>query len=125
MRQDDALIGDAADIFGAGVVALLRRGQERVQHLDRRLEHLDEFHQALGRAVKPAREGIGVGIVLAEHLQLADIDLADEAGDVLVVLVARLGLGDADLLQPRRLQPRHGKLCDVAAEFLQALHRPG
>ena len=105
MRQDDALVGDAADVLGAGVVALLRRGQQRMQHLDRRLEHLDEFQQALRRAVEPAREGIGVGIVLAEDLELADVDLADEARDVLVVLVARLGLGDADLLQPRGLQP--------------------
>ncbi len=95
-----------------------------MQHLDRRLEHLDEFHQPLRRAVEAAGEGIGVGIVLAVHLQLADIDLANEAGDVLVVLVAGFGLGDADLLQPRRLHPHHGEFGDVAAEFLEALDRP-
>jgi len=50
-----------------------------MQHLDRRLEHLDEFHQALGRAVQATREGIRIGIVLAEELELADVDLADEA----------------------------------------------
>src|SRR5438067_9701131 len=95
-----------------------------MQHLDRRLEHLDEFHQTLRRAVEAAREGIGVGIVLAVHLELADIDLADKARDVLVVLVARLGFRDADLLQPRGLQPNDGKFRDVPAEFLEALHRP-
>src|SRR5437762_14157568 len=84
-----------------------------MQHHDGRLDHLDEFHQTLRRAVEAARKGIGVGIVLAVHLELADIDLADEARDVLVVLVARLGFRDADLLQPRGLQPNDGKFRDV------------
>src|SRR5437763_4325184 len=95
-----------------------------MQHFDGRLEHLDEFHQTLRRAVEAAREGIGIGIVLAVHLELADIDLADKARDVLVVLVARLGFRDADLLQPRGLQPNDGKFRDVPAEFLEALYRP-
>src|ERR1051325_2492482 len=96
-----------------------------MQHLDGRLEHLDEFHQTLRRAVEAAREGVGVGIVLAVHLELADIDLADEAGDVLVVFVARLGLRDADLLQAGGLQPHDSKFRDVAAKFLEALDGPG
>src|SRR6185437_10384211 len=96
-----------------------------MQHFDWRLEHLDEFHQPLCRPVEAAREGIRVGIVLAVHLQLADIDLADQAGDVLVVLVAGFGFGDADLLQPRRLEARDREFGDVAAEFLEALYRPG
>jgi len=41
-----------------------------------RLEHLDEFEQSLIGAAQSAREGIGVGIVLAEMFELADIDLA-------------------------------------------------
>ena len=70
-----------------------------MQHLDRRLEHFDEFEQALRGAAEAARIAVGVRIVLAEMLELADVDLADERGDVLVVLVAGLGLGDGDLAQ--------------------------
>jgi hypothetical protein len=75
-----------------------------VQHLDRRLEHLDEFQEALAREVEAARVAVGVGVVLAVELELADVDLADQRGDVLVVLVARLGLGDAELLELRRVE---------------------
>ena len=102
MGEHDALERHRAEILGAGVIAFLRRGQQRVQHLDRRLEHLDEFQQPLRRAVEAAGIAVGVGIVLREMLQLADVDLADQRGDVLVVLVAGLGLGDADLAQLRR-----------------------
>src|SRR3546814_12164783 len=52
MRQYDALIVKGAGRFRAGVVAFLRRGQQRMQHLDRRLEHLDELEKPLGRAVE-------------------------------------------------------------------------
>jgi hypothetical protein len=44
--------------------------------------------------------------------------------DVLVVLVARLGLGDADLLEDARVALDHPELADVAAELLQPLDRP-
>src|SRR6478672_4610241 len=47
VRQDDAAEGNCADIFGADVIAFLRCGEQRVQHLDRCLEHLDEFEDAL------------------------------------------------------------------------------
>ena len=97
------LKGNGADILRADVVALLRRGQQGMQHLDRRLEHLDEFEDALVGAVEAAGIAVGVGIVLGERLQLADVDLADQRRDVLVVLVAGLGLGDADLPQARRV----------------------
>ena len=99
MGEDDAVERDRRRGFGADVVAFLRRRQQRVQDLDRRLEHLDEFEKALVRAAEAARVGIGVRIVLAEMLELADVDLADQRRDVLVVLVARLGLGDGDLAQ--------------------------
>ena len=69
-----------------------------MQHLDRRLEHLHKFEHALIGAVESPRIAVGVGIVLAKF-QLADVDLADEGGDVLIVLVAGLGLGDRDLLE--------------------------
>ncbi len=58
--QDDALERDGADVLGADVVAFLRRGQQRVQHLDRRLEHLDELEQSLVGAIEAA--GIAVGV---------------------------------------------------------------
>ena len=123
--DDQALIGHRADVLGADVGAVLRGGQERVQHLERRLEHLDELEHALRRAVEAARVGVGVGVVLAEVLELADVDLADQRGDVLVVLVAGLGLGHADLAQLRGMQLDDGELRDVAAELVEPLHRPG
>ena len=97
--EHDALERQRAEVLRAGVVALLGRGQQRVQHLDRRLEHFDEFQQALGRAIEPARVAVGVGVVLGEMLKLADVDLAHERGDVLIVLVARFGFRHADLAQ--------------------------
>jgi len=48
-------------------------------------------------------------------LQLADVHLADQGGDVLVVLVAGLRLGDADLAQLGGVQLDDGELGDIAA----------
>ena len=124
VREDDAGERDGADILGADVVAFLGRRQQRMQHLDRRLEHLDEFENALVGAVEAAGIAVGVGIVLGVGLELADIDLADQRGDVLVVLVARLGLGDRDLAQARRLELGDAELRDVAAERLEPLVAP-
>src|SRR6185312_2165128 len=59
MRQDDAAERDRSQRFGADVIAFLRRGQQRVQHLDRRLEHFDEFQKPLIGAAETARERIG------------------------------------------------------------------
>ena len=125
MGEHDALEGQGAEVLGAGVVAFLGRGQQRVQHLDRRLEHFDEFEQPLRRPVEAARVAVGVGIVLREMLELADVDLADQGRDVLVVLVAGLGLGDADLAQLRRIELDDGEARDVAVELVEALGRPG
>ncbi|MNQ20935.1 hypothetical protein D3C85_340340 [compost metagenome] len=123
--QQDAAVGNRPEALGAVVVAFLGGGQQRVQHLDRRLEHLDEFHQALVGPAQGAGITVGVGVVLREFLQLADIHLADQGGDVLVVLVARLGFGDGDLVEDRGVQLDHAELADVATEFGQALGRPG
>ncbi len=95
-----------------------------MQHLDRRLEHLDELEQALVRQAQSARVAVGVGVVLRIGLELPDVDLADQRRDVLVVLVARLGLRDADLAQDRRIAPDDLELADVAAELLEPLDRP-
>src|SRR6185369_9136705 len=76
--ENDAGERDRADVLGPDIVAFLRRRQQRMQHLDRRLEHFDEFENALVGAVEAARIAVGVGIVLGEGLQLADVDLADQ-----------------------------------------------
>ena len=124
MSEDDAGERNRTDIFGTDVVAFLRRGQQRVQHLDRCLEHLDEFENALIGAVEAAGIAVGVGVVLRVGLELADVDLADQRGDILVVLVTGLGLGDRDLAQPRRLDFCDPELGNVAAEGLEPLVAP-
>ena len=124
VRDDDAVERNRGESFGALEVAFLRRRQQRMQHLDRRLEHLDELEQALVGEAQAAGIAVGVRIVLREAVELADVDLADQRRDVLVVLVARLGLGDRDLAQHRRLDAHDAELRDVAVEFLQALDRP-
>jgi hypothetical protein len=55
----------------------------------------------------------------------ASLEWADQGGNVLVVLVARLGLGDADLAQLGRVHLDDGELGDVAVELVEALDRPG
>ncbi|OWK19269.1 hypothetical protein AJ88_44615 [Mesorhizobium amorphae CCBAU 01583] len=96
-----------------------------MQDLDRRLEHLDEFEQALRGPVQSAAKGIGVRIGLTEIFQLPDVDLADQGRDILIVLIAWLGLGNADLAQPRRHQFDHAELGDIAGQFIEALGCPG
>jgi hypothetical protein len=63
MGEDHAL-ADRRKPFGALEIALLRRGQQRVQHLDGCLEHLDELEQPLVGEAQAARVAVGVGIVL-------------------------------------------------------------
>ncbi len=95
-----------------------------MQHLDRRLEHLDEFENALIGAVEPARIAVGIGIVLGVGFQLANVDLADQRRDVLIVLVSRLGFGNRDLAQPRRLYPDDAEAGNIAAEVVEPLQAP-
>ena len=124
VRENGALEGQRGEALGTVVVAFLGRGQQRVQHLDRRLEHLDEFHQALVGAAQRARVTVGIGIVLRVMLEHADVDLADQRRDILVVLIAGLGLGDRDLVEDRRLHLDHLELRDIAAVLVEALDRP-
>jgi hypothetical protein len=51
--------------------------------------------------------------------------LPTRRADVLVVLVARLGLADAHLLEDAGVALDHLELADVAAELLQPLDGPG
>ncbi len=124
VRHDDAGVRDSADILGADVIPFLRRGQQRVQHLDRRFEHLDEFEHALVGAVQTAGVAVRVRIVLRVHFELANIDLADQRTDVLVVVVPRLGFRDRNLAQARWIHFCDAKFGDVAAEFVEPLDAP-
>jgi hypothetical protein len=125
VRQHDAVKRNRAKAFGALEVAFLRGRQQRVQHLDRRLEHLHEFQQPLVGQAQAAAVAVGVGVVLRIGFELADVDLAHQAGDVLVVLVARLGLADAHLLEDAGVALDDLELADVAAELFQPLDGPG
>ena len=73
---------------------------------------------------RPAAVGIGIRIGLAVVLELADVDLADQRRDVLVVFVARLGLGDADLAKPRRHKLDDAELGNIAGQFVKTFRRP-
>ena len=125
MRQDSALERQRRKPLGTIVITFLGSGQQRVQYLDRRLEHFDEFHQSLVGAAQGAGVTVGVGIVLRVMLEHADIYLADQRRDILVILVAGLGFRDGDLVQDRGLDLDHLELGDIAAVFVEALDRPG
>ena len=124
MRENYAGEGNRTDVLGADIVAFLRCRQQRVQHLDRRLEHLDEFEDALVGAIEAAGIAVGVGIVLRIGLELANVDLANQRGDVLVVLVTGLGLGYRDLPQTRGLDLGNAEARNVAAEGFETLVAP-
>ncbi|MNP56825.1 hypothetical protein D3C76_1515830 [compost metagenome] len=64
VRQQDTGIGNRPKALGTVVVAFLGGGEQGVQDLDRRLEHFDEFHQALVGPAQRARVAVGVGVVL-------------------------------------------------------------
>ena len=123
--QDHAVEGYSPQPLGAVVVALLGRGEQRVQYLDRCLEHLDKFHQPLVGAAQGTGIAVGVRIVLRKLLELANIDLADQRRNILIVLVAGLGFGNRRLLQDRGVELDHPELADVAIELMQALDCPG
>ncbi|MNH08567.1 hypothetical protein D3C79_679860 [compost metagenome] len=124
VRQQNPGIGNRPKAFSTVVVAFLGGGEQGVQDLDRRLEHFDEFHQALVGPAQRARVAISIGVVLWVFLKFADIDLADQGRDVLVVFIAGFGLGNGDLVKNRRVQLHHLELGDVPAKLLQALGGP-
>ncbi|MNP15949.1 hypothetical protein D3C76_1083240 [compost metagenome] len=124
MRQQNAGVGNGPQALGAVVVAFLSRCEQRVQDLDRRLEHLDEFHQALVGPAQCPGIGIGIGVVLRVFLEFANVHLTDQGRDVLVVLVARFGLGDGDLVEDRGVQLDYFELADIPAKLCQALGGP-
>ena len=76
--HDDAIERNRPHALGGVVVPLLRGREQRMQHLDRRLEHLDELHQPLVGLAQAAGEAVGIRVVLGIELQLTDIDLAHQ-----------------------------------------------
>jgi hypothetical protein len=78
--QHDAVERDRAEAFGALVVAFLGRGQQRMQHLDRRLEHLDELEQAAVGQAQAAGIAVGVRVVLRKvsSLRMSTLPTSDE-----------------------------------------------
>ena len=125
MGKDNAVKRHRSHAFGGVVVAFLGGRQQRMQHLDGRLEHFHEFHQALIGFAQAAAEAVGVRVILGIVLQHADVDLAHQRGNILVVVVARLGLGHTDLVQHRWVHLHHAELADITAILVQTLHRPG
>jgi len=95
----DAIKRNGAKTLGALEVGFLGGGQQGVQHLDRRLEHLDKLQQALVGQAQPARVAVSIWIILGKQLQFPDVYLAHQRRDILVVFVARFGLGNGALLQ--------------------------
>ena len=116
---------DGPEAFRALEVAFLGGGQQGVQHLDRRLEHFHKLQQPLVGQAQATGVAVGIRVILGIGFQLADVDLAHQRRDVLVVLVARLGLGDRHLLEDAGVALDHAELTDVTAELFQAFDRPG
>ena len=97
--EDNPVERQGGDPFGTVIVAFLRRGQQRMQHLDRRFKHLDELHQPLVGTAQSAGVAVGIRVILRVVFQFTDIDFTDQRRDVLVVFVTGLGFGDGNLRQ--------------------------
>src|SRR3546814_17208269 len=57
VRHDDPGEGNSANILRTEIVALMRRGQQRVEHLDRRREHSDDYKKLQVRTIERREEG--------------------------------------------------------------------
>ncbi len=116
--QNDSLKWNGRQSLSAVVIAFLSRRQQWMQHFNRGLEHLDKFHQAaIGPAQRPG-ETVRIRVILGEMLQLADIHLADQRGNILVVFIARFGFSDRDLMQNSGPQFDDTELGNIAIKFL-------
>jgi len=67
---------------------------------------------------------VGVGIVLTEMFELANVELADQGRHVLIVFVSGLRLGNADLPELVRIEFCNGEFGNVAVEFIEPLDGP-
>src|SRR5664279_536452 len=95
-----------------------------MQHLDRRFEHFHKLkHAAIGET-EPAGIAISVWVMLRIFLKFADVDLAHQRRNILIIFIAWLRLGNGNLLQHRWMQFDDAELADVAIKFVQALYCP-
>ncbi len=124
VRQNNTVERQGRDPFGTVVVTFLGGGQQRMQHLDRRFEHLDELHNPLVGAAQRTGITVRVRIVLRVVFQFTDIHFTHQRRDILVVLVTRFGFSDRDLFQNRRPGFHHAEFGNVAAKLMQAFRRP-
>ncbi|VGP16007.1 hypothetical protein SB00610_01193 [Klebsiella quasipneumoniae subsp. similipneumoniae] len=122
--KDDPVKRQCGDPFGPVVVTFLSRGQQRMQHLDRRFKHLDELHDPLVGAAQRTGVAVGVRVVLRIVFQLADIHFTHQRRNILVVFIARFGFGDGDLFENRWPDFDHAEFRDIAAKLMQAFGRP-
>ncbi|VTM86702.1 Uncharacterised protein [Raoultella ornithinolytica] len=122
--ENNAVKRQGRNSLGSVIVAFLRGGQQRMQHLDRRFKHLDELHNPLVGAAQGAGVAVGVRIVLGIMLQFTNIHFTDQRGDILVILITRFCLGDGNLLKDRGPHFDHAEFGDVATELVQAFCRP-
>ncbi len=125
MCQNNAIKRQGRQPFGAIVVTFLGRGQQWMQHLNWRFEHLHKFHQALIGAAKRTGIAVGIGIVLGKVLQLTDVDLTDQGRNILIVFISRFGFGNRQLIQNRGVAFHHPELADIAIELMQSFTGPG
>ena len=124
MGQHDAVEWDCAKAFRALEVAFLCGREQWVEHLDRCFEHFDEFQQALIGQAQTAGKTVGVRVVLSKGFELANVDLANQRRDVLVVFVAGLGLRDSDLFEDRRIPPDDFEFANIATKLFQSFDCP-
>ena len=102
MCKDYALKGHCGEAFGALEVFLLGRGQEWIQDLEGRLEHFHKLQQTLVGQTQATRVTVGIGVVLTESIELTDVHLSNERGNVLIVFIAGFDLGDCALFELAR-----------------------
>ena len=96
-----------------------------MQDLDRRLKHLDKFHQPLIGQTQRTGIAVCVGIVLRIVLKLSDVHLANQCRDILVIFISGLCLGNAYLIENRRVSFNNSELADIATILMKTLYRPG
>jgi hypothetical protein len=124
--QHHAIKRNGAEAFRPFEVAFLGGGEQGVQHFDGRLEHFHKLEQALVGQAQAAGEAVGVGVVLREAFQLANVHLAHQGrADVLVVLVARLGFGNAHLFEHAGVALDDLELADVAPKLVERFTAQG
>ena len=95
-----------------------------MQYLDWCLEHFNELQESLVCQAQSARITVGIRVILRKLFKLADIDLANQAGDILIIFISGLRLGNADLAEDGRMKFDHLEFGDVAVVLVKPLYGP-